>query len=504
MALFERFERWQPEDFDAFLAPKWASNRFNVERGRVKERLRSAFEQIGERQPELLQGLDVWVSRHDPCFFNQHSVPELLAVVVRSQAQREALEHADPRLSATQPDRYHAHAGMRMDATSVELRLSVPEEAHYDLQMSDEARQGLVELGMLLGQSDLGSLGGLQALRRFERDEALAWPDPLAQLVEWLELAAPLLRKILRPVEGAQEQPVALAAKAVEPSENPDDTKPLPPLGPAMRPTLQLGPAGRGRMSPAAVFADSPATPAQETPTAPATRQATAGPRQPYRPQMPAPQRQRPTSERPDLDRILPMGARQALQDLLQDEEQRREQAHRGPGYQRDHVQPRDQLPARDQVPPRDHVPAREPDRRPPLHADQRRDVRPEQRTDQRQDQRQDPRMDQRRDPRMDQRQDQRPDQRQDQRRDPRIDQRQDQRPDQRQDQRRSDPRPDERQAPRDQNRPDLPPIGTAVVLTGGLLAGKEGVFVAMNGPNVKVKVGVLEFEVAPHQVRVK
>jgi hypothetical protein len=29
-------------------------------------------------------------------------------------------------------------------------------------------------------------------------------------------------------------------------------------------------------------------------------------------------------------------------------------------------------------------------------------------------------------------------------------------------------------------------------------------VFVAMNGPNVKVKVGVLEFEVAPHQVRVK
>lgn len=470
MALFERFERWQPEDFDAFLAPKWASNRFNVERGRVKERLRSAFEQIGERQPELLQGLDVWVSRHDPCFFNQHSVPELLAVVVRSQAQREALEHADPRLSATQPDRYHAHAGMRMDATSVELRLSVPEEAHYDLQMSDEARQGLAELGMLLGQSDLASQGGLQALRRFERDEALAWPDPLAQLVEWLELAAPLLRKILRPVDGLLEQPPAVPAKAAEAGKNPDGAKPLPPLGPAMRPTLQLGPAGRGRMSPAAVFADAPASPAAEKPAAPATRQATAGPRQPYRPQMPAPVRQRSTSERPDLDRILPMGARQALQDLLQDEEQRREQAHRGPAYQRDHVQPRDQ------APPRDQVPAREPDRRPPVHSEPRRDVRPEQR----QDPRQDPRMDQRRDPRIDQR------------------------PDQRQDQRRSDPRPEERHAPRDQNRPDLPPIGTAVVLTGGLLAGKEGVFVAMNGPNVKVKVGVLEFEVAPHQVRVK
>lgn len=502
MALFERFERWQPEDFDAFLAPKWASNRFNVERGRVKERLRSAFEQIGERQPELLQGLDVWVSRHDPCFFNQHSVPELLAVVVRSQAQREALEHADPRLSATQPDRYHAHAGMRMDATSVELRLSVPEEAHYDLQMSGEARQGLAELGMLLGQSDLASQGGLQALRRFEREEALAWPDPLAQLVEWLELAVPLLRKILRPVDGLLEQPAAVPTKASEPSENPDDAKPLPPLGPAMRPTLQLGPAGRGRMSPAAVFADSPATPAQETPTAPATRQATAGPRQPYRPQMPAPQRQRPTSERPDLDRILPMGARQALQDLLHDEDQRREQAHRGPGHQRD------QLPPRDQVQPRDQGPAREADRRSPAPVEQRRDVRPEQRQDQRQDQRHDPRMDQRRDPRMDQRQDQRPDPRQDQRRDPRLDQRQDPRQDPRQDhrndQRRSEPRPEERQAPRDQNRPDLPPIGTAVVLTGGLLAGKEGVFVAMNGANVKVKVGVLEFEVAPHQVRVK
>ena len=58
-ALFdERFEGWLAADFDAFAERKWASNRFNLERGRVRSRLLDLLGQVRSKTA-LQDGLEL-------------------------------------------------------------------------------------------------------------------------------------------------------------------------------------------------------------------------------------------------------------------------------------------------------------------------------------------------------------------------------------------------------------------------------------------------------------
>ncbi|MBI5610217.1 MAG: hypothetical protein HY902_15175 [Deltaproteobacteria bacterium] len=448
MALFERFERWQDADFDAFAEPKWASNRFNPERQRVRERLRSLLEQAVALQPEVADGLELWTSRHEPNFFNQHAVQHQLALLTRPAAQREALEARDATLSATQPDRYHPHIGLKIDTSGIGLVVRVPAEASYDLpELPPQLLETAQELAGMLGVE--AATGTLEIERRWPREQALQAQDSIEQLAQWLALTGPMLRQALRPV-GANPTPAA----------------------------------------------PQPADAAALTPP-PAKTQATARPWQPYRPQAPAAPRRAPPAERPSLERILPMGTRQLLQEQLaaevrSDERRSDWRDDRRPDPRDDRrPDPRDsRWPDRRQGPgPLDPRSAPRDDRR--TGPEPRRDAHPDSRTDRqwqgpprgdsRQDYRHDPR-DPRHDPRQDPRHDARRDPRQDARHDPR-----------------SDPRANA--AP---PRPTAPAVavGTQVVLTAGLLAGKEGAVVATQAGKVKVKVGALEFDVPAFQVK--
>ncbi len=273
MALFERFERWQAEDFDAYMASKWASNRFNPDRGRVRERLRSLVEQAVAADGGLADGLEVWASRHDPCIFNQHAVRAQTVLLTRPLAAREQLETADSSLSASQPDRFHPHCGVRIDADGFEILLRLPAEAVFDAEVLSEERTAHArELAALLG-ADPGP-APVDVVRRWARADVLGWDDPMAPVADWLGLAVPMLRNLLRPIEQVPAKPVAET-----------DTRP-----------------------------------------GPARTQAPPRPYQPYRPQAPAAPRPRTVAERPSLERILPLGARQALEASLQPAEPRREE----------------------------------------------------------------------------------------------------------------------------------------------------------------------------------
>ncbi len=434
MALFERFERWQDSDFDAFAEPKWASNRFNPERQRVRERLRSLLEQAVALQPEVADGLELWTSRHEPNFFNQHAVQCQLALLTRPSAQRATIEAQDATLSATQPDRYHPHIGLKIDTSGIGLVVRVPADASYDRpHLPAELLETAKELAGMLGLEV--AAGTLEIERRWPRDQALQAEDSIEQLAQWLALTGPMLRQALRPVHEAQ--PAAAPALA-------ETQPPTPP---------------------------------------PAKTQAAARPWQPYRPQAPAAPRRAPPPERPSLERILPMGTRQLLQEQLAEEA--RAADRRSDGRDDRRPDPRDsrwpdrrqgQGPADPRFAPRD-------DRRP--GPEPRRDGPGEFRGDRqwqggpprgegRQDFRQDPRHDPRHDPRRDPRQ---------------------------------DPRGDSRADPRASSAPPKPAapalaVGTKVVLTAGLLAGKEGAVVAAQAGKVKVKVGALEFDVPAFQVK--
>ena len=88
MALFERWESWQPADFDAFAEPRWKSNRFNLDRTRVRNRLQSLMEQASVGLD--LNGLAWWASRVEPSLVNDHKVEQLRVLLTRPQAEREA------------------------------------------------------------------------------------------------------------------------------------------------------------------------------------------------------------------------------------------------------------------------------------------------------------------------------------------------------------------------------------------------------------------------------
>ena len=73
MGLFdERFDGWQASDFAAFEQRKWSSNRFNLERGRVRRRLIDLLAQVREAadhpavlspDPEAKRNGTAWVRR---------------------------------------------------------------------------------------------------------------------------------------------------------------------------------------------------------------------------------------------------------------------------------------------------------------------------------------------------------------------------------------------------------------------------------------------------------
>ena len=75
MGLFqERFEAWEAADFAAYEPSKWASKRFNLERGRVRRRLISLLEQMVSGGQVETSDLEIWTSRDHPNFFNKHKV----------------------------------------------------------------------------------------------------------------------------------------------------------------------------------------------------------------------------------------------------------------------------------------------------------------------------------------------------------------------------------------------------------------------------------------------
>lgn len=377
MALFEQFEAWTADDFAAWAPAKRASNRFTPERSRVRERLRSLLESALQRQALDRGGLELWSSKAEPHFFNDHNVDHAAALLTRPAQARDRIEADHPAVSAANPERFHAHLAVRVDGDGVVVAVGAPALAQFDTAAARAALSGWADWAELLGWS-LPQAGAADVVvaRRWSVDDALAWTDPIGDLGMWLSQALPALRALLASTDAAPS-----------------------PAAPASTPAAGAAPT-----------------------LPPARVQAAARPWQPYRPQAPAPPRKLPTEPRPNLiERIVPF-----LQPPPEPEPPPR------PLWQGE--RPRGAWPQDRGGPPRE-----------PHHDDRRR----------------------------------------------------------------QEPRPpvgrDAQPPPREPAKP-LPPqgpvAGAKVVLTGGLLAGKEGEVVANLGRTVKVRVGKLEFELPLHQLQ--
>ena len=252
MALFETFERWQDADFAAWQPAKRASNRFTPERSRVRERCKSLLEQALDRCGIARSPLEVWASKPEPSFFNDHSVDHIAVVLTRAQADRERLESQHAQLSAARPEVFAAHAGLVVDANGVEVALRVPALAQADVAAAIAAAGDWAGWADLFGWA-VATTDGVAVARRWDVAQALAWEDPSGDLAMWLSQALPALQ--------------ALIGQFVLPE----------PAAPA------------------------PAAARTSAPLPPAAVQASARAWQPYRPQMPAPPRKVPLEPRPSL-----------------------------------------------------------------------------------------------------------------------------------------------------------------------------------------------------------
>ncbi|MSQ81374.1 MAG: hypothetical protein EXR77_00415 [Myxococcales bacterium] len=454
MAFFEQFAAWMPEDFAAWQPAKRASNRFTPERSRVRERLKSLVEQALLRQSLQRGDLELWASKAEPHFFNDHVVDHAIALLARPQAFRDRLEALNSAVSSANPEKFHAHIGVRVDVDGVVIELSAPAGAAFELEAARAAVHDWSMWAELLGWAlPASDARDVSVARRWSVQEALDWADPIGDVGMWASQALPALAQLLEQTDKNSNTPPSAA---------------LPVPAAAALP--------------------------------PATIQAPPRQWQPYRPTAPAPPRRAPIEPRPSLiERIVPYMQAPPEPPPLHHHDQH------GHGHER-------------REPPRDRGAEGNWQGSPPAgrHRDtqwrpdsQRQPDRPEAHgpPDTRGGQRSvaDPRMGDGR-PRPDSRLG-------DPGSDARgglagIDQRR-RHPDEHRppDRGRAPPRShgdhqSSSRPPAAPPPPQGPQSGALVVLTGGLLAGKEGQVVANLGRTIKVRVGKLEFELPAYQVQ--
>lgn len=102
-------------DFDAFEERKWASNRFNLERMRVREKLHVLGAQLLTAELRASLGVELCASQDHPSVFNNRRVDSQWAYFARSAAERKRLatiidrEHPLHR-RIEDPAEHHLHA----------------------------------------------------------------------------------------------------------------------------------------------------------------------------------------------------------------------------------------------------------------------------------------------------------------------------------------------------------------------------------------------------------
>ncbi len=194
----ERFTGWLATDFDAYVERKWRSNRFNLERGRVRMRLLDLLRRAAESAEVDTEGFELWSSYDHPSFFNGHVVRAQRVAWCRTSDERERLTRADHTVEAQRVDRCHVHLGVHVDETGLALLLSLPPEARFDLSLLASAQETLVAGAAAVAApwAEAGEDGWRVELRighaAAEADEALA-TDAVAA---WLRALWPSLQAL--------------------------------------------------------------------------------------------------------------------------------------------------------------------------------------------------------------------------------------------------------------------------------------------------------------------
>ncbi len=224
MGLFqERFEAWEAADFAAYEPAKWASKRFNLERGRVRRRLISLLEQVAIEGAMDTAGLELWTSRDHPNFFNRHKVDQQWAVWCRKREVRERMARFDSALAIERPLDSHIHLGAAIDRDGLRLLLRLPTGARFDQTVRQQLLEALGETGASVSED--GRI--IKTHLHFDRDALLEGACSLSVATAWVSGLWSAFRAGLSRVDNdPQGRAEALAAADEAPESQSPDAEP--------------------------------------------------------------------------------------------------------------------------------------------------------------------------------------------------------------------------------------------------------------------------------------
>ncbi len=135
--IIKEFNGFEESDFDAYRPEKWRSNRFNLERMRITQKLAALGAAMVREGP--LGELDRGTSDDHPCHRNAHRVDHQLLYFLRPEAARRDLEpyihRARPMsLMVADPATHHQHLylGVKIDLSGVQVGMFLHGHALVD------------------------------------------------------------------------------------------------------------------------------------------------------------------------------------------------------------------------------------------------------------------------------------------------------------------------------------------------------------------------------------
>lgn len=149
--------KFEEEDFNAFEEVKWSSNRFNLERMRISEKLLL----IGEELNKFLNPNPIFIEYQttpwNPCIFNHHRVDEILLFFKRSKEEEKSVIHLiDKKVSIPEeikevsPHKKHIILGVRIFKLGIEAGLYLHSYSWIDLINFEHRTKNFWEMGKFL------------------------------------------------------------------------------------------------------------------------------------------------------------------------------------------------------------------------------------------------------------------------------------------------------------------------------------------------------------------
>ena len=190
----------QAQHFDAYEERKWSSNRFNLERMRVRELIEDLCRPAVEALQQAGEAVRCTSTPDHPSIFNKHCVDSQYVLILRSDDERQRIQPLLDRatsLSEALEDptnhRQQVVLSLRLDLQGVEVACRLHRHAHLDwLNFQKRLQQDsqCAEFVSLCGQLPDGvttSVGTGDALpaNQLTNEAVQEWREPLESGSEW-------------------------------------------------------------------------------------------------------------------------------------------------------------------------------------------------------------------------------------------------------------------------------------------------------------------------------